>query len=375
MINVSENEVPTKLKNKNLEKVLRSEIYTPQTERREINVIPPKFLGSSPVIPRSDGYKRKSFVGLLETNIDFTETDLDAVIQKKTNTNETPLQNRLNIIENENVDPRSPTNDFIRTPIQIVKKIGEIELNDQETDSIFECDTVEINEIKENLNEEETLESLDESKRIQERMTTQKQPEFCDKVNEQCIGVPNEIHVKKYDHHIKTKSMNVSENIDTPYALSENFTQSKSAPVSPPNTKLSEPFNLSLNGSKSTPASPPLVNLTADIKELDKKLTNLIYEDQDIIVCPRIVKLKDIIERSPLRNRNGIEPEKKSAQKLRVSDKPRKSDSSGKSRIPVYREKLKKGKVQCENTPPRSMDRKKQIRTTQWDSTNTTLYL
>lgn len=372
VINVGENEMPTKIKNKNLEKVLRSEICTPKNSEKS-NIIPPKFLGSSPIKQRSDAYKRKSFVGLLETNIDFTETDLDAVIQNKTKTKEIPVQNRIYVVENENVDPRSPTSDFIRTPIQIVKKIGEIEVNDPETDSIFEYDTINMGDTKDNI--VENSKSCDLNEKIMDVVATE---EYTNSIHEMIVTNEN-LQIKQLAENQVPDEVNIIEGLDVisetvpqDRLASETVSQSKSAPVSPSNTK---PSNISLNGSRSTPSTPPLVNLTADIKELDKKLTNLIYEDQDIIVCPRIVQLKDVLDRSPLRSRNVIETDKKSAQKLRVSDKPRKSEGGVKSRIPVYREKVKKGKIQCENTPPRYLDRKKQVKNTHWDSTNTTLYL
>ncbi|XP_065164724.1 uncharacterized protein [Atheta coriaria] len=53
--------------------------------------IPPKLLESSPIHRKPDENRRKSFVGLLETNLDYVETDLDAVIMSKSS----PSQNQI----------------------------------------------------------------------------------------------------------------------------------------------------------------------------------------------------------------------------------------------------------------------------------------
>lgn len=70
--------VPATIRNKNLDKVKNSSLLNSP------KVVPPKLLDSTPISHKiqSDAYKRKSFV-LLETNVDFTETDLDTVIQRK----------------------------------------------------------------------------------------------------------------------------------------------------------------------------------------------------------------------------------------------------------------------------------------------------
>lgn len=95
------------------------------------NISPRLIETSTKIVKQAE--KRKSYVGLLETNLDFQETDLDNVSTTKHNENEskirTPVTPSIPILKNIDADPRSPTTDFLRTPIQIVKKIGEIDIN------------------------------------------------------------------------------------------------------------------------------------------------------------------------------------------------------------------------------------------------------
>lgn len=122
-IAVTEELTNKKLRNKNLDKARKEFVLS--SPKNPLKNTAPKLLESSPITAKLDAAnKRRSVVGLLETNIDYTETDLDAVLKVKE-------EKVVDIIETQNIDPRSPTNDFVRTPVQILKKVGEIDLNDK----------------------------------------------------------------------------------------------------------------------------------------------------------------------------------------------------------------------------------------------------
>lgn len=119
---------------------------------------------------------------------------------------------------------------------------------------------------------------------------------------------------------------------------------------------------------------PECYETERNVKEFDNKLTNLIYEDEETVVTiPKLVKAKEG-ERTPLGTRDCNKESRKSVSKLRVSDKPLKQ-KYGVSKIPVFKEKrLKNGNVQCENTPPRRNSSEQvtiKTRKSQWDSDNT----
>ncbi|XP_057672000.1 uncharacterized protein LOC130903758 [Diorhabda carinulata] len=281
-----------KLHNKNLDKANLAELIDTQSSS-----IPPKLLESSPIRVRLDSHKRRSLVGLLETNIDYTETDLDSILQEKYRIEENDQYKHLDdeyIAKEDKID--------ISTSVDSSKDVLD-----------------EMPQIMENINTNfESMQIVSETEAEQD--------------------VPVKVEVREAPAGIFTSSSVCHEEI------------------------------------KSQP-SKPLINITADVKELDKKLTNLIYED-DFVVCPRIVQLRENMERSPLKNRNGNEFIAKSTQKLKVSDKPR-SDYVV-SKIPVFKSRKgnAKDQVQCENTPPRHMDKNKaKARKSDWDNKDTTLYL
>lgn len=287
-----------KLHNKNLEKVNSVELQnTPSSSIR------PKLLESSPIGSRLDSHKRRSLVGLLETNIDYTETDLDSVLQEKYKIDENNQKKNLDdefIDEKDNIDISTDADSLEKDLPEEMPKV--IKNNDTDFESM------------------QTASSESEA--------------------EQYVPVKEDLH---------------------------------EAPAGIMNALISS--SVCQEEIKSEPIKP-FVNLTADVKELDKKLTNLIYED-DFVVCPRIVQLRENTERSPLKNRNGNEFIAKTTQKLKVSDKPRRSDYVV-SKIPVFKTKKSniKDQVQCENTPPRNMDKNKvKTRKTDWDNKDTTLYL
>ncbi|XP_017777711.1 PREDICTED: cell division cycle-associated protein 3-like [Nicrophorus vespilloides] len=97
-------------------------------------------------------------------------------------------------------------------------------------------------------------------------------------------------------------------------------------------------------------------------QEFAKKIATLIYTDEDSVLVNRQSKKQKECNRNPLGIRNGVP-------KLKVSDKPRKNEFST-CKIPIYRNKLS---TQCENTPPKSMANVKAHRSkvAQWDSDNT----
>lgn len=326
--------------NKNLEKVIQSEICTTPTIKKER--VTPKLLESSPVKPRSDCYKRKSFVGLLETNVDFTETDIDAVLREKCRIKENNTEPIFDKDAKENTEVPSENEFIADIPEETNLPLPKIAI---------ESDTKENDQNKPTDTFEKTPEKFDTYD--------------YNKVLDLLVSESKEAAIEKEKVTEDKTEITPNDVIEVPVGA-------KSAPLSP-KTNIILPKCVS--ESKSAPVTPPLINITADVKELDKKLTNLIYEDQDIVVCPRIVQLKDVLDRSPLKNRNKSENEiRKSAQKLKVSDKPRKSDYAV-SKIPVFK-CAGKGKVQCENTPPRNMERiNKGDRKSQWDNKDVTLYL
>lgn len=325
VINTSNDNFVKILHNKNLDKAIRSEIFT---SIKKSNKAAPKLLESSPIKCRIEAYKRKSFVGLLETNIDFTETDIDAVLKEKCRIKENTVE-EFALTSEVNDNNSVPENNILANkPV----------LDNQ--------DKYELNEVIDIIVD---IDGKDQEYEITKDL------------------LPKEV-VSEHENKEYINEMQSDEKI-----IIEVIQEIKSAPLTLKKESI-DPKSVSV--SKSAPGTPPLVNITTDVKELDKKLTNLIYEDQDIVVCPRIVQLKDILERSPMKNRNGTELElKKSAQKLRVSDKPRKSEYNV-SKIPVFKTKVSKGKIQCENTPPRNVEQKSRMgKKSQWDSNDVTLYI
>ncbi|CAH1183753.1 unnamed protein product [Phaedon cochleariae] len=362
ILNVNEKSLPRLLHNKNLDKVRLAEINMPLsssnnestvTKTEDSLMLPqtksPILLESSPIKYKTDpyrlAYRRKSFVGLLETNIDFTETDLDVVMQTKCTMiqegdNSSPFENEPN---DENLDA-----------LRVMKADHEELSNELAVISSASASQIETN--KETLNDDIVPDKIDCEQRDLQNLSLDDES-FEPKKIVNCMNIQSS---QEKELNVDTASRDKTEDLIVQIA-----NESKSAPMSPPSPILVT------KESKSAPVSPPTVNITATIKELDQKLTNLIYED-DIIVCPRIVKLKEPIERSPLKNRNGSEPLR--SQKLKVSDKPRKSDYVV-SKIPIFKEKGRK-EIQCENTPPRMLEMKKgKLKKCNWDNTDTTLYL
>lgn len=253
--------LPDRLHNKNLDNVRKDFVAVTPAAKVLQQRNGPKLLESSPIANKCEN-KRKSMVGVLETNLDYTETNLDEVIQKKLD-----CERAIVVYEEIDADPRSPTLDFARTPMQVLKKVGEIELNDS----------------------------------------------------------------KDYDSE-------------------ESATEAKPA-------------------DKEIGSAVPKDELTV-VKNFDRKLTNLIYEDRDADLVQKPVKAKENC-RTPLGVRNSNSHPSKITSKLKVSDKPLKAQVS--SKIPVYKEKRVKGAQQCENTPPRHLPESTNVksRKNQWDPDRT----
>jgi hypothetical protein len=261
-------ETTLKLQNKNLDNVRKSIIQTtPVTTGRKPASVPPKLLGSSPISVISNYNKRKSFAGLLETNIDFTETDLDTVCQAKDDLNKSLPVNIKDL----------PFNN-------LKNQMEALQIDGTECNLPMKEDTIEDVLKKDKFSREQT-----------------------------------ELQLNSDDKGLTEKTINV----------------------------------------------------TAQVKDFDKKLTNLIYQDEseedDNKLSVRFSKIKEN-NRTPLSVRNANEEPKKI--RLKVSDKPRKSDNS---KIPVFKDNYgKKIIVQCENTPPMKMeDTKVKSKSSHWDADKT----
>lgn len=351
---------PSGIKNKNLEKVKKIDIPGNSSS----NTSSPKLLSSNPITPKivkNDALKRKSFV-LLETNIDYTETDLDAVIQEK---HSLAIKNEEKLAEDNCVNTSLNENEYdtaSEESLSVVKKDAETETKAEISDDLPEVPVVE-NELQgllhvhkedtKNSDNKDVVEITEplETKIVEpnvDQVETIEEPEVTEKDTAEVTDMKTNKSVEK--------AVNDSaENND--FVLC-----TKSAPVSPPNMVCVTP-----KLTKSEPVTPPVVNLTADIRELDKKLTNLIYEDEDPVVCPRAVKPKNQ-NRTPLGPKN---EDSNRRTKLKVSDKPRKSINPC-SKIPVFKEK--RIKVQSENIPPTGLRNEKPLKP-HWDPKDDTLVI
>lgn len=259
-------------------------------------------------------------------------------------------------------DPRSPAIDFLRTPIQVCKQADTV-VDNLVSETVQNIDSDNVTDKEASVSSTELADTVlvisKESSPVKTVVDKEDASEeltqiTCDDCEQEIIQ-PNQTECEA----------DIDQTPESPKPVSD-AVQSipKSAPVSPPNI-----VSVTPKQHKSAPVTPPLVNLTADVKELDKKLTNLIYEDEEPVVCPRIVKVKDPQNRTPLGLRN--DHNKMPLQKLKVSDKPRKAEYVL-SKIPVFKEK--KIKVQCENTPPRSM-RGIKPKKSQWDAKDDTMVI
>lgn len=375
---------PSGIKNKNLEKVKKIDLQGKSSSNAS-----PKLLSSNPITPKiikNNTCKRKSFV-LLETNIDYTETDLDAVIQEKhshsiKNDEQPPEKCCANSSLNENDYDTASEDSFT-----VVKKDVETETKAEISDDMLAVPVVEnelqclldvhkddiknpemknedVVEITEPLIESEAVISADspETETIVKanvcQVETIEKPDITEKNTAEVTDIKENKLMEKTVNDSAEEMEPQTDNND----MVAHLLCTKSAPVSPPNMVCVTP-----KLTKSEPVTPPVVNLTADIRELDKKLTNLIYEDEDPVVCPRAVKPKNQ-NRTPLGPKND---DSNRRTKLKVSDKPRKSINPC-SKIPVFKEK--RIKAQCENIPPGGV-RNEKPRKPHWDPKDDTLVI
>lgn len=273
-----------KLRNKNLD-VVRGQIINafPKTkgnldtnetsnEKCHKKHKEPILLESSPINKKCDEKieKRKSYLGLLETNLDYIETDLDEIQR----------------------------NNF--------KKIEKV--NDEIEDNISQC-----SQYPSNL---EVVENIDKEMQI---------------IAETC----NE----------NTLTFDVFENKNEVQVINDN-----------------EPKNFNDQSEIQNP-----------VNDFDKKITNLIYEDKDnkeTLITTKVSKPKDG-GRTPLGDHNINKDMRRRISKLKVSDKPSAKGDYAVSKIPVFKSK-KSAAIQCENTPPPLCNvSENRIKNSKWDSDKT----
>ncbi|KAK9888469.1 hypothetical protein WA026_000718 [Henosepilachna vigintioctopunctata] len=377
---------PFKLHNKILDNARSSIYYTPTKTSKiqkdfQINrtPIPPKLLESSPV-SRKHCENRKSFVGLLETNIDYRETNLDNYIETNTfssgltiNTNENFLSSG-SIIKQENCDPRSPSTEFLRTPIQIIKKIGEVDLN--KVDNDVEVDNQQYEEC---CNSESLLKIATpcvESIEVEENIITLKSTVENLENNSKVQNTSHDFETFNQENCIDMKNVdgNHSSNLQNKNdIICEDIVNILNDLVGHVETQLKQKEDTEIISIYSeNDKHQALIDLTADIREFDRKLTKIIHEDNETFSfrrTPKSEKEEKPRNRTPMKDRNIIEEPKRN--KLKVSDKPRKLDTV--SKIPIFREKNGENKIQCENTIPLDLGvrKKKKSHQPKWDSDKT----
>ncbi|CAG9768989.1 unnamed protein product [Ceutorhynchus assimilis] len=377
---IVDNKPPLNIKDKNLERVKGCALL-----KSPLQTVSPKLLESNPVTPKikKDTYKRKSFV-LLETNVDFTETDFDTVIRAKypgedvetceddtrttdesVSANEEELLVETSHVENangvdveENYNPETITSN----ERQIVEA------------AMQEAPIVASEEVKEDQNPIEDITNFVANEEVKEDQIPVEDI-INEEVKEDQIPVENIINFVA-NEEVKENQTPIADIINIEKCVQENIPVAEPEPQENIDLLQKEATNSAIianvtpKKSKSEPITPHSINVTANVEELNKKLTNLIFEDEDLVVFPRVVKLKDQ-SRTPLaeRNSNG---NSKVAQKLKVSDKPRKGEYTVNSKIPLFKDK--KIKVQCENTPPRNM-RVVKSKKPQWDAKDDTMLI
>lgn len=355
--------VPGKLRNKNLDNVKKQLTdFSPLKKSEKIEnpsvehgtpvkaVQGPILLEVTPITKKLEqAQKRKSYVGLLETNLDYVETNLDAVVKKL---------NSLNISRDENI-----------TEEEITKE----EENIKPVDEVIEKEDILSAEME---NEQPHYEEIEEQK-VEEAVDNKTEEEIIETIVEE-NRESNDTVLK----HEGEPSRNISAIVDESETTHEsNISQSlvhKLEIISPIKETLEKISQIDQE-IKDVIAHNPVVNFdeTNPSRDFSQKVSNLIYEDQQCYEpIAKVTRAKDD-NRAPLSERNvNQHGRQKSINKLKVSDKPllNKPDYSV-SKIPVFKDKKSKSKVlkQCENTPPRqkhsSTDVK--VKKTQWDADST----
>lgn len=397
---------PRKLHNKLLDNARRNIANSPSfptkssDSPKSTSLSPPKLLSSIPTFKKCDE-KRKSFVGLLETNIDFTETNLDEFVRNKSLDKSLTISindlSSCDIVENKNCDPRSPSKAFLRTPILITQKIGEVDFNT----TLNECETAgEVPETVDCNSAESLLKLVDGNESIESEMceTENSQNNIVSEIITQNSGgnadILREVE-KSQDIEVNEIDALISENIVEVCVIDDNNTAiSEVKPLDASiekNTEqkmaeivddlignicvlTTEETNIVVPYVDDIETKEPLIDITADVQEFDKKLTKIIQENNENFSFKKMIT-KDFIndnskKRTPMKDRNQISEPKRN--KLKVSDKPRKLNYEI-SKIPVFRDKNGiKSKVQCENTPPSDINiRRRKKSQPKWDTDKT----
>lgn len=256
----------------------------------ENHVKGPILLESSPITRKIEqNEKRKSFVGLLETNLDYIETDLDVAAKKVHN---------LHISNTECLPSVEKEKSIIEECIPESTSETEHSSVVKEKSVIEECIPESIFETEEKIDDKSETDKLDKLSQI--------------------------------DNEIKEViEVSVNPTITLDKSKIEVIDEKESQPVCIP------------------------VETENPVLDLDKKLTNLIYEDQHAhVTTPKQTKPKNS-NRTPLGDRNRVNSVQKSAvSKLRVHDKPRNDYAVSKIPVFKDKSRKPKS-VQCENTPPR----------------------
>lgn len=309
-----------KLRNKNLDKVKKLTIeYSPvkkaqnEVDRKSKG---PILLESSPIVKKLEESERpKSYIGLLETNLDFIETDLDQVSKN--------IKDDLKIVD---------------------KNVEEMPVVPEER-SFGENSEVKPSKVFEPLTEIQPVQSEVKCTEVLESITV------IQKVIEEKVFEDKEQKLSQIEEEIKEV---IEVSVDPTIELDKSKIE----------VILEQEIRTPVKVQKCLESENPVL-------DFDKKISNLIYEDQSVqISSPKQNKLNN---RTPLGDRNRItnSTSKTTASKLKVHDKPRNQYSV--SKIPVFKEK--KSNKNCENTPPNAKKPESKVKRSMWDTNDKTLII
>lgn len=114
---------------------------------------PPKLLESIPILPKTPDKKRHSLAGLLETNLDYHETDLDKVIQ-----NQSPKP--ISTIEDDDTLSKTPDSNQLIEEVVTVAEFEDISTVNEETVPTVNHDTIDLIEEVEKIGLENEKEDM-----------------------------------------------------------------------------------------------------------------------------------------------------------------------------------------------------------------------
>ncbi|GLV37908.1 hypothetical protein CBL_06390 [Carabus blaptoides fortunei] len=353
--------VPGKFRNKNLDhvkkqltefsplkKVEKSENQSVEQVTPVKTVQGPILLEVTPITKKLEqAQKRKSYVGLLETNLDYVETNLDTVANKL---------NSLGASNDEN--------------------IAEVDITEEE-ENIEICEVIEKeNKISSEMENESDYDEMKEQQ-IQETVDNKTDEEIIETVVEESTE-STDIQVKNEEECVNNISVEEPSTPDTTQESNISQTYVHKLEIISPIKETLEKISQIDQEIKDVIAHNPVVNFDESnpSRDFSQKVSNLIYEDQQNYErVAKVTRTKDD-NRAPLSERSvNQHGRQKSINKLKVSDKPlmNKLDYSV-SKIPVFKDKKSKSKVlkQCENTPPRQKHTTDvKVKKTQWDADNT----